>query len=173
MNDGGVVAAQLGRQPRSRVDVVARCHLGLPVVIAVPPHLDDGTPFPTRYWLTCPLAGLRVSRIESAGGVKAAQERIDDDPDVALAHMAAMDRYAAERDSLIPEDSDLPRPRGGVGGARWGVKCLHAHYADHAAGNANPVGATTAVEVEPLDCVVPCVAGEDPVRNPEWREPTR
>ena len=34
--------------------------MGLPVVVAVPPLLDDGTPFPTRYWLTCPLARIRV-----------------------------------------------------------------------------------------------------------------
>jgi len=50
-----------------------------------------------------------------------------------------------------------------------GVKCLHAHYADHAAGNENPVGAVTAPFVEPLDCTVPCVV--DGERNPAWREP--
>lgn len=157
------------------VDVVARCHLGLPVVIDVPPHLDDGTPFPTRYWLTCPLAVLRVSRVESAGGVRAAEERIATEPAFAAAHAAANERYARERDARIQPGAPAYRGSGGVGGTRQGVKCLHAHYADHAAGNANPVGAATAADVEPLDCLSPCVvAGEGDVRpNPEWREPHR
>jgi hypothetical protein len=173
LDDGEVVAVQLGRRPRSVVDVAARCHLGLPVVIAVPPHLDDGTPFPTRYWLTCPLAVLRVSRIESAGGVKAAEARVASDPDFAAAHAAAELRYATERDALISPTAPSHRPMGGVGGARAGVKCLHAHYADHAAGNANPVGAMTATDVEPLDCAMPCVVGSPSgaVENPDWREP--
>ena len=47
-----------------RIEPGSRCHLGLPVVVRVPPILDDGTPFPTHYWLTCPLAvvGWRGSR---------------------------------------------------------------------------------------------------------------
>ncbi len=49
------------------------------------------------------------------------------------------------------------------------MKCLHAHYADHAAGNENPVGAAVAPWIEPLDCTVPCVA--EGVANPDWVEP--
>ena len=60
MDDRQVVAVQLERPLRAAIDVRARCPLQLPVVVAVPPLLDDGTPFPTRYWLTCPLARLRV-----------------------------------------------------------------------------------------------------------------
>ena len=175
LDDHGVVAAQLERTPRSPIDVVARCHLDLPTVIAVPPHLDDGTPFPTRYWLTCPLAVLRISRIESAGGVKDAEARIASDPEFAAAHEAAMARYAAERDALIDASIDRPAPTGGVAGARRGVKCLHAHYADHATGNPNPVGAGVAPDVEPLNCDRRCCSFTEDgvVRNPEWREPPR
>jgi hypothetical protein len=171
-SDDAVVAAQLGRRLRSGADVANRCHLGLPVVTRVPPRLDDGTPFPTRYWLTCPLARRRIGRLEAAGGVKAAEQRLEEDPEYAAAHEAAMARYAAERDALLPDDA-APRPSGGVGGTRRGVKCLHAHYADHAAGNANPVGAHTAGLVEPLDCHVVCVITEGGavLPNPEWREP--
>ncbi len=175
MDDRGAVAAQLGREPRSAVVVAARCHLGLPVVIAVPPHLDDGTPFPTRYWLTCPLAVRRIGRIESRGGVREAEEWIAADAAVQARFAAAAARYAAERDGLIADDAPSFRPSGGVGGASGGVKCLHAHYADHAAGNDNPVGERTGVAIEPLDCAVACVAGTEngPARNPEWREPKR
>ncbi len=85
---------------------------------------------------------------------------------------AAHQRYAAERDAALPEDARA-RPGGGVGGARAGVKCLHAHYADYRAGHDNPVGEQVAPWIEPLDCRVPCVTAQDGrvVRNPGWREP--
>ena len=40
----------------------------------------------------------------------------------------------------MPSDHTGPRPSGGVGGTRAGVKCLHAHYAFHLAGGDDPVG---------------------------------
>ena len=124
--------------------------------------LDDGTPFPTLYWLTCPLAVKRIGRLEGAGGVKqmerwvgvVAKDRFEQ----------ANRRYAASRDSLMPEGA-AHRPDGGVAGTRAGVKCLHAHFAHHAAGGDNPVGAAIAPFVEPLECTRPCV-GEG-----AWAEP--
>lgn len=173
MNDRAAVAAQLGRQPRSAVDVAVRCPLGCPVVIKVPPHLDDGTPFPTTFWLTCPLAVRRIGRLEAAGGVKRADARIQTDEVFAARYRAAAKRYDRERTALIASDATHHRPSGGVGGSQGGVKCLHAHYADHAVGNDNPVGEETAPGVEPLNCVVPCVVETDDavVRNPNWVEP--
>jgi hypothetical protein len=172
MDDGSAVAAQIERPLRSKAEVVTRCHLDLPVVTRVPPLLDDGTPFPTRYWLSCPLAVRRIGRIESAGGVQAMERRARAVPEFGERLADAHRRYATERDALVPEDAD-PRPSGGVGGTARGVKCLHAHYADHAAGNDNPVGELVAPWVEPLDCEVSCVVEEDGtvVRNPAWREP--
>jgi len=173
MDDQQVVALQLERPLRAAVEVVHRCPLGLPVVVAVPPLLDDGTPFPTRYWLSCPVARSRVGRIESAGGVRAMDRRIRHDTAFAAAMADTNRRYAAERDALIPDDA-TPRPTGGVAGGSGGVKCLHAHYADHRAGNANPVGEFVAPWVEPLDCAAPCVIeGPDGVAamNPRWSEP--
>lgn len=172
MGDREVVGVQLGRPLRSEADVVARCHLDVPVVTRVPPRLDDGTPFPTRYWLSCPLAVVRVDRIEAAGGVAAMDRRRASDRAFADRLDAAHQRYRADRDAALDAGSG-PRPSGGVAGSTGGVKCLHAHYADHAAGNDNPVGEWVAGQVEPLDCRVPCVVdGPDgPVRNPEWVEP--
>lgn len=165
MTDRATVEAQLGRPLRADSRVVARCHLGLPVVVAVPPLLDDGTPFPTRYWLTCPLARTRIGRLEAAGGVRRMEAKAEADVGFGEALEAAHRRYAAERDALVP-DEVTPRPSGGVGGTERGVKCLHAHYADSAAGNDNPVGDLVAGWIEPLDCIVPCVvAGET---NPDW-----
>lgn len=173
MNDRRIVAVQIDREPRSVIDVVARCALGLPTVIKVPPHLDDGTPFPTMFWLTCPLASRRIGRLEGAGGVKEAERRIEEDRDFGAAHHQAMERYRRDRDKMLGSEAPSYVPSGGVGGARRGVKCLHAHYADHAVGNANPVGAETATAIEPLDCTTPCVIVGDKtaLRNPEWSEP--
>ena len=171
-----MIAAQLGRPLRAFSKPLVRCHLGLPVVIEVPPVLDDGTPFPTHYWLSCPLAVRRVARIESRGDIALIEARAGADPDFERRLTAAHERHRIERDVFIPDDA-IHRPSGGVGGASVGVKCLHAHYADFAAGAAsdeprdNPVGELVAVEVEPLDCTVPCVI--DGHRNPNWVEPRR
>ncbi len=167
--DRTIVSVQIGRPSRAGADVVARCHLGLPVVVRMPPVLDDGTPFPTRYWLTCPLAVVRIDRLEAAGGVRAMERRAAADGGFGARLDAAHERYATDRDAELA-DGDGPRPAGGVAGTLGaGIKCLHAHYADHAAGNDNPVGETAAPWVEPLDCTLPCVVGD--ARNPDWREP--
>jgi hypothetical protein len=172
LDDDLVVAAQVGRPLRATAEVVSRCHLGLPVVTRVPPVLDDGTPFPTLYWLSCPLASTRIGRLEGAGGVKTMEWKASAVPEFGAALDAAHRRYAAQRDDLMPEGADLV-PSGGVAGSRVGVKCLHAHYADSRAGNANPVGELVTPWVEPLDCTVPCVvaAGESVAPNPAWGEP--
>ncbi len=170
--DADVAAAQIERPLRAASEPVARCPLGLPTVISVPPVLDDGTPFPTRFWLTCPLANRRIGRLEGAGGVKAMERALNEDPGLSAAMTAAHERYGAERDALIPIGAKY-HPTGGVAGLTVGVKCLHAHYADHAAGNDNPVGSLVAPWTEPLVCEIPCVVEVDGemVRNPDWVEP--
>ncbi len=170
--DDAAAAAQLGRPLRSPVSVAARCPLGLPTVIEVPPILDDGTPFPTTWYLTCPLATKRIGRLEAAGAVRQLERWAAADEDFGTGLDAAHRRYATERDAKLPPGAD-PAPSGGVGGTRRGIKCLHAHYADHAAGNENPVGEAVVPFVEPLDCVEPCVVAADDgaVVNTRWSEP--
>jgi len=160
-----VVEVQIGRPLRAASEVVARCHLTMPVVVRVPPHLDDGTPFPTLYWLTCPLAVTRIGRLEGTGGVKRMEAKAMSDLEFGARLSDAHKAYASERDGLT-DVTDGPRPSGGVGGVETGVKCLHAHYAHSAAGGDNPVGELVAAWIGPLDCEVPCVVGDD--MNPEW-----
>lgn len=125
----------LGREPRGEFVVVVRDDAGDPVVIRNAPLLDDGTPMPTRYWLVSPSENRRIGQLEADGGVDAAEA------DVAAEELrAAHDRYAAERDAAIPPGHEGPRPTGGVGGTRVGVKCLHAHWAWHLAGGDDPIG---------------------------------
>jgi hypothetical protein len=105
------------------------------MVIINEPLLRDGTPMPTRYWLIDPELSVGVGRLEAEGGVKRAEAILVPD-DVADAHQ----RYAQERDAQVPTEWLGPRPSGGVGGTRQGVKCLHAHLAWWLAGGKDPVG---------------------------------
>ena len=61
-------------------------------------------------------------------------------PSIVASCSAAHEAYARERDAEIVAEHAGPRPSGGVGGTRTGVKCLHAHYAFHLAGGDDPVG---------------------------------
>lgn len=134
-DDVAALTALLGRRPSAAFEVVVRRSDGSPVVICNAPVHDDGTPMPTRYWLVDPELNRLVARLESVGGVRRAEAEIDPG-ELARTHAA----YAAERDAAIPPDREGPRPFGGVGGTRRGVKCLHAHYAYFLAGGDDPVG---------------------------------
>lgn len=116
---------------------------GTPVVLRNAPLLHDGTPMPTRYWLLAGRDSTAIGRLEAAGGVKAAEAAVDPE-----ALRDAHRRYAAERDGQLPDDYDGPRPSGGVGGTRQGVKCLHCHYAWYLAGGDDPVGEWVAERLE-------------------------
>lgn len=147
-SDDARVRELLGRPPQGHYEIVLRDQDGDPVVLRNAPLLDDGTPMPTRYWLIGPTEIRRVGQLEAAGGVDAAEADIDSD-ELAAAHT----RYAAERDAAIPDDHHGPRPSGGVGGTRVGVKCLHAHWAWHLAGGDDPVGRWIAARLDQIPAV--------------------
>ena len=135
MDDHQLVTELLGRVPQGEFEVVVRDPDGEPVVLRNAPFLHDGTPMPTRYWLAGRDVSRRIGRLEADGGVRRAEREIPAE-EIAAAHA----RYAAEREALIPAGHTGPRPSGGVGGTREGVKCLHAHYAWFLAGGDDPVG---------------------------------
>jgi len=143
IDDRVAVRALLGREPLADFDVVVRDDHGAPVVIRNAPFTVDGTPMPTRYWLVDPEWNRAVSRLEAGGGVREAETQIDGAA-IARAHHV----YAALRDAEIPASHAGPRPSGGVGGTRLGVKCLHAHVAWFLAGGPDPVGEWAVARVE-------------------------
>ncbi len=144
--DLDAVREQIGREPTTPFTVVARCSGGHPLVIRNAPFDAAGEPFPTTYWLTCPTAVKAVSRLEAGGAIARMNARAAQDEAFAAALEAAHRAYADERAAMAPE----ARAWGGVAGTRTGVKCLHAHYAYHLAGGADPVGSEVALEVEPI-----------------------
>lgn len=140
--DRQAVARLLGRQPRGDWEVAVRGPGGGPVVIWNAPVLEDGTPMPTSYWLVGRTEREAVSRLEAAGGVKAAEAAVDAS-ELQAAHRA----YEAARTAAIVGHEEGPLPSAGVGGTRQGVKCLHAHLAWYLAGGDDPVGRWTALEL--------------------------
>ena len=99
-----IVERQLGRPPRALVAVAHRCPCGQPDVVETSPRLEDGTPFPTLYYLTCPRANAAASRLESAGRMRDWQDELAVDADLAARYRAAHDLYLATRVTR-------PRPR--------------------------------------------------------------
>jgi hypothetical protein len=150
-SDRGIVERQLNRRLRGDVMVAARCPYGIVEAIATSPLLPDGTPFPTLFWLTCPLFIRHVSRLESGEFREVLRRRLRDQPGFADALKRAERQYVMERESWADRLGGADRLRGhftgreGVGGTvAGGLKCLHAHLAHFLAGGDNPVGAEIA-----------------------------
>ncbi|HUZ42643.1 MAG TPA: DUF501 domain-containing protein [Acidimicrobiales bacterium] len=141
-DDLAVVERYLGRPLAGRCAVVVRRIDGRPVVIENEPHLRDGTPMPTLYWLVDPELHEAVSRLEGTGGVHRFEELVDAD-ELRRAH----EEYA-ERRRRATVRIEGTQPSGGVGGTRVGVKCLHAHLAYYLVDDSDPVGELVAREVE-------------------------
>ncbi len=123
--DYDAVAGQLGREPRP-FRVAARCPFGLPSVI----ENERTREMPTSFWATCPFLVAAISRVESTGGVREAQEAVGE--------------------ATIEEIHDEHRSRYGtrVAGVRdeatGSVKCLHAFTALHISGAIpNPIAEWT------------------------------
>ncbi len=122
--DRAAVGAQLGRPPRAIRAVAYRCPSGHPAVIQTSPRLEDGTPFPTLYYLTCPRLTSLTSTIEASGLMREMTARLAEDADLAAAYLAAHRSYLAERDAIEPLGTDVS-----AGGMPGRVKCLHVHVA--------------------------------------------
>ncbi len=98
---------------------------------------------PTLYWLVGRPEREAVSRLESRGGVQAAERAVDREA-IAASHA----RYSKERAALLAGGPRFEHdPSGGVGGARQGVKCLHSHLAWYLVGGEDPVGEWTAEQI--------------------------
>ena len=120
--DLAAVEVQLGRRPRGVEAVAHRCPCGNPDVVETHPRLDDGTPFPTTFYLTCPRLTGAISTLESSGLMAQMTQRLDDDPDLAARYRAAHEDYLRRRAQL----GDVPEIAGiSAGGMPSRVKCLH------------------------------------------------
>ena len=150
-SDRAIVEAQVGRPLRGTWRVARRCHLGMPMVVETHPRLEDGTPFPTLFWLTCPLLVKGASQLEAEGFMNILTGRLATNRSLTDRVQSATDRYLSRRNDLVPTEGAQP------GGGADRVKCLHAHLAHELADPPNPVGAATIARTGWPDCRLPCV----------------
>ncbi|GHF00595.1 hypothetical protein GCM10017786_36810 [Amycolatopsis deserti] len=135
-----IISEQLGRPARALRAVAARCPSGHPSVVQTNPRLENGTPFPTLYYLTCPRLTSLVGRLEASGIMKEMTDRLAVDEELAAAYRRAHESYLAQRDALEPLGHEVT-----AGGMPGRVKCLHVHLAHSLAmgPGVNPFGDET------------------------------
>jgi uncharacterized protein len=155
--DVAAVAAQLGRPQRSIHAVAHRCPCGNPAVVATEPRLDDGTPFPTTFYLTCPRAASMIGTLEASGLMREMTERLAEDDELAAAYLRAHHAYLAARAEIgeVPEIAGVS-----AGGMPDRVKCLHvlAGQALAQGRGVNPLGDEVLDELGEWWSSGPCVA---------------
>lgn len=142
--DAKTVEQQLGRAVRGVAGVAYRCPEGHPAVLVTYPRLPDGAPFPTSYYLTCPVAVAGCSRLEAGGLMAEMTARLAADSGLAAAYTRAHLAYLADRTELADELGEAVAEIAGVsaGGMPTRVKCLHAlvGHALAAGPGVNPFG---------------------------------
>ena len=130
---------QLGRVPRGVVAIAARCVCGRPAVVQTAPRLDDGSPFPTTFYLTLPGAVYGCSALEATHYMDELNQRLAEDEQLAAAYAQAHQAYLAARAKLghVDEIAGIS-----AGGMPTRVKCLHALVGHSLAAGAgvNPIG---------------------------------
>src|SRR6478609_518495 len=94
--DIAVVSEQLGRPARNVVGIAARCVCGRPTVVSTAPRLDDGTPFPTFYYLTHPAATAALSQLEATQVMNEYNDMLEQDADLCAHYASAHDAYLAD-----------------------------------------------------------------------------
>ena len=118
--DLDAVAKQLGREPRGVLEISYRSPDGQPGVVKTAPKLDDGTPFPTLYYLTDQRLTAEASRLESKGVMRQMSERLTKDKGLAADYQTAHVRYLEKRNAIEDLGTDFSG-----GGMPERVKCLH------------------------------------------------
>jgi hypothetical protein len=135
--DVAAFQAQLGRPPRGLRAIAHRCPCGLPDVVETAPRLEDGSPFPTTYYLTCPRAASAIGTLEAEGVMREMTARLAEDEELAAAYRAAHEDYLARRDAI-----EVLVGFPSAGGMPDRVKCLHVLVAHSlvAGPGVNPLG---------------------------------
>jgi uncharacterized protein len=142
--DRAAIEAQLGRPPRGIHDVGHRCPCGNPDVVTTEPRLEDGTPFPTTFYLTCPRAASMIGTLEASGLMREMTERLAEDAELSAGYERAHEGYLAARAEVAAQTGQSVPEIDGVsaGGMPARVKCLHVLAAQSLAQGRgiNPLG---------------------------------
>lgn len=158
ISDEEALALQIGRPARGVVEIAHRCKCGLPDVVKTLPRLEDGTPFPTMYYITCPRLASRIGTLEANGVMKELEAELAVNSELQEQYAKAHESYLQERSNLevVDEISGIS-----AGGMPERVKCLHALIAHSLAvgPGVNPIG-DRARALLPEWGTTPCVGDE-------------
>jgi hypothetical protein len=149
--DWGQVKELIGRPPKGLNRIVKRHSTkGHPQVIEVLPFVD-GAPFPTLFWMTCPILKREIGRVEATGIIKELEEELLSKPEFFERLKNDHRRYREMRLKLffdqgnsLDDLSQTKRPMltetgiGGIADPHF-IKCFHLHYAHHLA-DSNCIG---------------------------------
>lgn len=133
----------LGREPHGLYKV-EKYHpeKGHPMVISVVPFVKSA-PFPTLFWLTCPILKREISHIEKDGHIERFEKEYFQEGEFLQRLVKDHEDYRDERISLfektiksweiIPEPMVTIIKETGIGGMAdfTHIKCFHLHYAHH------------------------------------------
>ena len=164
--DEQAIAAQLGRRPRGIHGIGHRCPCGNPDVVTTEPRLEDGTPFPTTFYLTCPRAASLIGTLEASGLMREMTDRLAHDEDLAAAYRRAHEAYLQARTAIaeVPEIAGVS-----AGGMPARVKCLHvlAGQALAQGSGVNPLGDEVLDALGAWWASGPCVPAVEPDPTPQ------
>jgi hypothetical protein len=108
-------------------------------VVATAPRLEDGTPFPTLYYLSHPAATAALSFLEATQVMNEYNQMLADNEDLRAHYRSAHESFLADREMIgvVPELAGVSS-----GGMPVRVKCLHAlaAHALAAGPGVNPIG---------------------------------
>lgn len=153
------IELQLGRAPRDLIEVVARGTCGNPAVVKTKPRLQDGTPFPTLYYLTCPKLNSIIGSLEATGFMKVLEAKLAQDENLQKNYFLAHESYLKEREEI---ENVLEISGVSAGGMPSRVKCLHALAAQTLAKGEgiNKIGDLVLNEISDW-CQAPCISEEE------------
>lgn len=171
-DEGRLIAALLGREPRYAWQVATRCPDGTPqVLLTAPVQWEEGRchPFPTYLWLVCPRLKQEVARLESEGWVGRLEALLAGDRTLREEFLAGQRWIVGERWRHGPDGESRERLPAkvralleavGIAGSRnpAAVKCLHAHLAQELAVGHNPLGRLLLRQTGPCTAEPPCRA---------------
>ena len=160
-----IVAEQLGRSPRGVLAIAYTTPDNQPAVVKTAPRLDDGTPFPTLYYLTDPRLTAEASRLEVAQVMKWMENRLNEDNEQGGAlradYLAAHKHFLAQRNAIEDLGTDFSG-----GGMPERVKCLHVLVGHSLAAGpgVNPLGDETLETISGTWTPQRCAC------DPAWRD---
>jgi hypothetical protein len=149
----------LRKKLKGDVKIVKICIHGFPVVIRNMPQIE-GKPFPTNFWLVCPLLNQQVSQMEAEGWITQFEEDLKRNfaffQEMQYSHaLEKMLRKIFIKKGEISPNIYKSLIGSGVGGIKsiYGVKCLHSHLASFLGGLKNPIGERIWEKLHRKECI--------------------